>query len=336
MNNVENSSRIQTEGPRHPGDVFMMLAPDGKVQVASANGRFFKNFEHFMFHCATALLNQMRPPYGNSFFVHWRIDNPASVWADYENISVYPRRLLEAIRDQGLQPRATKRLYPLLYGIQRGCDAGQIPDLYDSSDYQERVRLYEGSNAEERPLSYRGIETDAGVLLFNSTAQGEALYGEYLHFLAGHFYDPRLDLTFVRTLELLPEETLRSKINPPVNLLGEGRMEAFCHLPSVYYAERDQLGIYTELRCFDLTPKEANLVCLTDYIGRYHPGSVCNSAEGNNLPESSSEKTSRRLEIASNIIHNNNKIGTNSIKRNLPDVAGRLAQHPVKKKGIVR
>lgn len=165
----------------------MMLAPDGKVQVASANGRFFKNFEHFMFHCATALLNQMRPPYGNSFFVHWRIDNPASVWADYENISVYPRRLLEAIRDQGLQPRATKRLYPLLYGIQRGCDAGQIPDLYDSSDYQERVRLYEGSNAEERPLSYRGIETDAGVLLFNSTARGEALYGEYLHFLAGSF-----------------------------------------------------------------------------------------------------------------------------------------------------
>lgn len=145
-----------------------------------------------------------------------------------------------------------------------------------------------------------------------------------------------MDLTFVRTLELLPEETLRSKINPPVNLLGEERMEAFCRLPSVYYAERDQFGIYTELRRFDLTPKEANHVCFTDYIGRYHPGSVCNSAEGYNLSESSSEKTSRRLEIASNIIHNNSKIGMNSIKRNLPDVAGRLAQHPVKKKGIVR
>lgn len=61
----------------------------------------------------------MRPPYGNSFFVHWRFENPASVWADYENISVYPRRLLEAIRDQGLRPRATRRLYPLLYGIQK-------------------------------------------------------------------------------------------------------------------------------------------------------------------------------------------------------------------------
>lgn len=98
----------------------MMLAPDGKVQVASANGRFFKNFEHFMLHCATALLNQMRPPYGNSFFVHWRFENPASVWAGNENISIYPRRLLQAVRDQGLRPRATRRLYPLLYGIQKG------------------------------------------------------------------------------------------------------------------------------------------------------------------------------------------------------------------------
>lgn len=37
-----------------------------------------------------------------------------------ENISIYPRRLLQAVRDQGLLPRATRRLYPLLYGIQGG------------------------------------------------------------------------------------------------------------------------------------------------------------------------------------------------------------------------
>lgn len=151
----------------------------------------------------------------------------------------------------------------------KGCDTRQIPDLYDNPDYLDRVRLYEGSNAEERPLSYRGIETDAGVLLFNSTARGEALYGEYLHFLAAHFYDPRMDLTFVRTLELLPEETLRSKINPPVDKLREGRTEAFCRLPSVHYAKRDQLGIYTELRRFDLTPKETNFVCLSCCIKAY-------------------------------------------------------------------
>ena len=311
----------------------MMLAPDGKVQVASANGRFFKNFEHFTRHCATALLNQMRPPYGNSFFVHWRFENPASVWADYENISVYPRRLLEAIRDQGLRPRATRRLYPLLYGIQKGCDTRQI-HLYDNPDYLDRVRLYEGSNAEERPLSYRGIETDAGVLLFNSTARGEALYGEYLHFLAAHFYDPRMDLTFVRTLELLPEETLRSKINPPVDKLREGRTEAFCRLPSVYYAERDQLGIYTELRRFDLSPKEANFIRLSNYIKSRFPGSFHTLIE--DKVHVSAERSSQELQINGNIVHNNNQMRGNGLGRHLPDVAERLSRRSVKKKGVVR
>ena len=236
---MESSSRIQSEEPLHPGDVFMMFATDGKVQVTSANGRFFRSFEHFSIHCATALLNQMRPPYGNSFFVHWRFENPASVWAGNENISIYPRRLLQAVRDQGLRPRATRRLYPLLYGIQKGCDTRQMADLYDNPDYLERVRLYEGFNVEERPLSYRGIETDAGVLLFNSTPRGESLYGDYLRFLADHLNHPCMELTYVRTLELLPDETLRSKVNPPVDALGSGSMEMIGRRPSVYHAERD-------------------------------------------------------------------------------------------------
>lgn len=308
MNNMENSSRIQSEESLHPGDVFMMFATDGKVQVTSANGRFFRSFEHFSIHCATALLNQMRPPYGNSFFVHWRFENPASVWAANENISIYPRRLLQAVRDQSLRPRATRRLYPLLYGIQKGCDTRQMADLYDNPDYLERVRLYEGSNVEERPLSYRGIETDAGVLLFNSTPCGELLYGDYLRFLSDHLNHPCMELTYVRTLELLPDETLRSKVNPPVDALGSGSMEMLGRRPSVYHAERDQLGIYTELRRFDLSPKEANFICLTDYIERHHPGSSCFLLKGHFLSETSSKNTLQELEIAESIQHNDNQI----------------------------
>lgn len=336
MNNMENSSRIQSEESLHPGDVFMMIATDGKVQVTSVNGRFFRSLEHFSMHCATALLNQMRPPYGNSFFVHWRFENPASVWADYENISAYPRRLLQAVRDQGLRPRATRRLYPLLYGIQKGCDTRQMADLYDNPDYLERVRLYEGFNVEERPLSYRGIETDAGVLLFNSTPRGELLYGDYLRFLADHLNHPCMELTYVRTLELLPDETLRSKVNPPVDALGPGSMEMLGRRPSVYHAELDQLGIYTELRRFDLTPKEANFICLTDYIERHHPGSSCFLLKGHFLSETSSENTLQEHEMAESIQHNDNQISQKSIRRHLPDVAGCLTQRPAKKKGIVR
>lgn len=220
--------------------------------------------------------------------------------------------------------------------FKRGCDTRQMADLYDNPDYLDRVCLYEGSNAEERPLSYRGIETDAGVLLFNSTARGESLYGEYLHFLAAHFYDPRMDLTFVRTLELLPEETLRSKINPPVDKLREGRTEAFCRLPSVYYAERDQLGIYTELRRFDLTPKETNFVCLSSCIKSLFPESSRTLIEGKIQVELSAGKSSQELQINSNIVHNNNQMRGNGIGRHLPDVAERLSQRSVKKKGIVR
>lgn len=336
MNNMESSSRIQSEESLHPGDVFMMFATDGKVQVTSANSRFFRSFEHFSIHCATALINQMRPPYGNSFFVHWRFENPASVWAGNENISIYPRRLLQAVRDQGLRPRATRRLYPLLYGIQKGCDTRQMADLYDNPDYLERVRLYEGFNVEERPLSYRGIETDAGVLLFNSTPRGESLYGDYLRFLADHLNHPCMELTYVRTLELLPDETLRSKVNPPVDALVSGSMEMLGRRPSVYHAERDQLGIYTELRRFNLTPKVANFICLTDYIERHHPGSSCFLLKGHILSETSSKNTLQELEIAESIQHNDNQISQKSIRRHLPDVAGCLIRRSAKKKGIVR
>lgn len=332
MNNMENSSRIQSEESLHPGDVFMMFATDGKVQVTSANGRFFRSFEHFSIHCATALLNQMRPPYGNSFFVHWRFENPASVWAGNENISIYPRRLLQAVRDQGLRPRATRRLYPLLYGIQKGCDTRQMADLYDNPDYLERVRLYEGSNVEERPLSYRGIETDAGVLLFNSTPRGESLYGDYLRFLADHLNHPCMELTYVRTLELLPVETLRSKVNPPVDVLGSGSMEMLGRRPSVYHAERDQLGIYTELRRFDLAPGEANFVRVSRFA-EY----AFNAPKGGKIrTDLSSEKAAKSLEIIGDIEQSDSKMCNKERERRFPDVAERLARLRTRKKGLVR
>lgn len=267
-----------------------------------------------------------------AFFVHWRFENPASVWAANENISIYPRRLLQAVRDQGLRPRATRRLYPLLYGIQKGCDTRQMADLYDNPDYLERVRLYEGSNVEERPLSYRGIETDAGVLLFNSTPRGESLYGDYLRFLADHLNHPCMELTYVRTLELLPDETLRSKVNPPVDVLGSGSMEMLGRRPSVYHAERDQLGIYTELRRFDLAPGEANFVRLSRFAEN-----VFNAPKGGKIrTDLSSEKAAKSLEIIGDIEQSDSKMCNKDRERRFPDVAERLARLRTKKKGLVR
>ena len=145
-----------------------------------------------------------------------------------------------------------------------------------------------------------------------------------------------MDLTNVRTLELLPDETLRSKVNPPVDALGSGSMEMIGRRPSVYHAERDQLGIYTELRRFDLSPKEANFVRLSSCIKSRFPGSSRTLIEGKVQVELSAEKSSQELQINSNIDHNNNQMRGNGIGRHLPDVAKRLSQRSVKNKGIVR
>ena len=265
MNNMENSSRIQSEESLHPGDVFMMLATDGKVQVTSANGRFFQKFRTF--------LDTLCDSSSQS--------NAAAVWQQLF-LSIGALRIPHPCGPQTktfrsthagcCRPFGTRACCRVLRDVSihcsmafKGGDTRQIADLYDNPDYLERVRLYEGSNVEERPLSYRGIETDAGVLLFNCTLRGESLYDDYLRFLSDHLNHPCMELTYVRTLELLPDETLRSKVNPPVDALGRGSMEMLGRRPSVYHAERDQLGIYTELRRFDLAPGEANFVRLSRF-----------------------------------------------------------------------
>lgn len=332
MNNMENSSRIQSEELRHPGDVFMMFATDGKVQVTSANGRFFRSFEHFSIHCATALLNQMRPRMATAFLSIGALRIPHPCGPETKTFRSTHAGCCRPFgtRACGRVPRDVSIHCSMAF--KRGCDTRQMADLYDNPDYLERVRLYEGSNVEERPLSYRGIETDAGVLLFNSTPRGESLYGDYLRFLADHLNHPCMELTYVRTLELLPDETLRSKVNPPVDVLGSGSMEMLGCRPSVYHAERDQLGIYTELRRFDLAPGEANFVRLSRFA-EY----VFNAPKGGKIrTDLSSEKAAKSLEIIGDIEQSDSKMCNKERERRFPDVAERLARLRTRKKGLVR
>lgn len=55
--------------------------------------------------------------------------------------------------------------------------------------------------------------------------------------------------------------------------------------------------------------------------------------EGKIQVELSAEKSSQELQINSNIVHNNNQMRGNGIGRHLPDVAERLSQRSVKKRG---
>lgn len=51
MKTTEENRTMNSGDRREPGDVYMMLSPEGKTQAVSANGRYYKNFGHFINHC---------------------------------------------------------------------------------------------------------------------------------------------------------------------------------------------------------------------------------------------------------------------------------------------
>lgn len=122
MKTTEENRTMNSGDRREPGDVYMMLSPEGKTQAVSANGRYYKNFGHFINHCTEIILKDWLTPYPNSFFVHYRFADPDRVWKPYENIPMFPRKLSDAIKEQGLKPLNTCRLYPAIYCYQNGLD----------------------------------------------------------------------------------------------------------------------------------------------------------------------------------------------------------------------
>ena len=210
------------------GATYMVLSPEGKTQTVSANGRYYKNFGHFVKHYTEVMLHDWLTPYPNSFFVHYRFADPDRVWKPYENISMFPRKLWNAIKEQGLKPLNICRLYPAIYCYQNGLDP-LLPEnsheaLNKSMAYQSAVWRYSGLERSREQI-YTGIETDRGVLLFDNTERGEKLQKRYKDFFAANFFDPRLDITFFRTMELIPDEAQRAKVNPhigPNNLFRTG------------------------------------------------------------------------------------------------------------------
>ena len=127
-------------GRREPGDVYMMLSPEGKAQEIAANDMFYKNFGHFINHCTEAMIHDWLTPYPNSFFVHYRFADPDRIWKPFENISIFPRKLWDAVKEQGLKPLNTCRLYPAIYCYQNGLDPlapeNSQQALRQSTDYQ--------------------------------------------------------------------------------------------------------------------------------------------------------------------------------------------------------
>ena len=270
MKTTEENRTMNPGDRREPGDVYMVLSPEGKTQTVSANGRYYKNFGHFVKHYTEVMLHDWLTPYPNSFFVHYRFADPDRVWKPYENISMFPRKLWNAIKEQGLKPLNICRLYPAIYCYQNGLDP-LLPEnsheaLNKSMAYQSAVWRYSGLERSREQI-YTGIETDRGVLLFDNTERGEKLQKRYKDFFAANFFDPRLDITFFRTMELIPDEAQRAKVNPDIDLntLFRTAPEPFGCLSSGCYADIKEIGICDTVGQFDMSPTLANFAALSGF-----------------------------------------------------------------------
>lgn len=270
MKTTKENGNMYPGEKQEPGDVYMMLSPEGTTQAVSANGRFYKNFGQFIHDCTYHMLKDWIAPYPNSFFVHYRFDDPSRIWEPYENISMFPRKLLDAVEEQGLKPVEIRRLYPAMYCYQNGLDP-LLPEnspeaLNKSMAYRLTLLRYSGLER-SREKTYTGIETDLGVLLFDNTEQGEKLQTRYKDFFVANFFDPRLDITFFRTMELIPNEAQRAKVNPDIDLntLFHTEPEPFGCLPSGCYADIKEIGICDTVEQYDMSATLANFVALSGF-----------------------------------------------------------------------
>ena len=90
--------------------------------------------------------------------------------------------------------------------------------------------------------------------------KGELLQKRYKDFFADNFFDPRLDVTFLKTIELIPNEAQRTKVNPDIalDMLYSTEPEPFGILQADYYTDIEETGIHTECECYDMSATLAN------------------------------------------------------------------------------
>lgn len=67
---MKNSEKnlIIPDDRREPGDVYMILSPEGKVKVISTVDLIYKRFTDFVNDGAFYALRDHKPPYTNDFF----------------------------------------------------------------------------------------------------------------------------------------------------------------------------------------------------------------------------------------------------------------------------
>lgn len=254
---------------REPGDVYMMLSPEGEIMVISTSDLIYKRFTEFVNDGAFYALRDHKPPYANDFFVQYRFPNQKRIpaWEAGEGTQKYFGKLQEAVRELGLKPVNTTRLYQAMYCYTRGLEPlapeNALERLAQDHRYQIAAMRYSDFGAATGQHNYTGIETDRGVLLFDGTQQGEVLQQAYRQFYTNHFFDPRLDITFFRVLDVIPTQAQKAKANPDLDALYEDGPEPFGELPGDRYTDMREIGIQTVNERVDMSATLANFAAIS-------------------------------------------------------------------------
>lgn len=269
MKTTGKDRSMTTGDRREPGDVYMMLSPEGEIRVISTSDIIYKRFTDFVNDGAFYALRDRNPSYENDFFVQYRFPDSKRIpaWEAGEGTQRYFGKLQEAVRELGLKPVNTARLYPAMYCYTRGLDAlapENAPErLAQDHGYQVAAMCYSGFGAATGQHNYTGIETDRGVLLFDGTQKGKELQEQYRRFYTNRFFDPRLDITFFRVLELIPTQAQKVKANPDLGALYEDRPEPFGELPGDRYAGTKEIGVHTVSEHVNMEATPANFAAIS-------------------------------------------------------------------------
>lgn len=268
MKTNENNLSPVIDERRKPGDVYMILSPEGKVKVISTVDLIYKRFTDFINDGAFYALRDHKPPYMNDFFVQYHFPDPKMIpsWDADADTNRYFNKLQTAILELGLKPVNTARLYPAMYCYTRSLEPlapENTPEWLDQNpEYHLTTLCYSGFKSNIRLKGYTGIETDRGVLLFDDTDEGYRLQQEYRSFFAENFFDPRLGVTFFRRLELIPTQAQKAKANPDLGALYEDGPDPFGELPEDSYTNAKKIGIHTVSEHIDMEATLANFTAI--------------------------------------------------------------------------
>ena len=239
------------DSPRESGDMYFLLSPQGKVKMASKDDSIYDNLAEFINDCAYYTFRDNKPPYSNDFILHYRLDD-----------TVRSNQIISSERGD-IKPEKVYRLFPALYCFENNLAISSLdkPEeiWLENKKYQMAALRY--SKMGERGITYHGIETDKGLLLFDGTAEGEALQEKYIDFYIHNFFDPRLDISFLKKVDLIPDELQKEKVNPSLDTLTSN---SFGTITDSDYVDAKDIPVYCLEEQYDMRPTGRNFLTLLE------------------------------------------------------------------------